>query len=61
MGTPLDFLENAFCNDAEVLVLLIYWIWKAVLHPKCEVQMDCWNVEIININETCKKLGPKCF
>ena len=48
-------------NDTDVLVLLIYWVWKAELHSKCEVQMDCWNGEIININETCKKLGPKCL
>ena len=48
-------------NDSDVLVLLIYWVWKAELHSKCEVQMDCWNGEIININETSKKLGPKCL
>ena len=59
--TESNKIIRVLSNDTDVLVLLIYWVWKAELHSKCEVQMGCWNGEIININETSKELGPNCL
>lgn len=49
------------CDDTDVFVLLVYWVWKMELHSTCIVQMERWNGVILDINETCLELGPKCL
>ena len=44
-------------DDTDVLVLLVYWVWKMQLHSA--VQMEHWNGVVIDITETCLLLGSK--
>ena len=45
------------CDDTDVFVLLVYWVYWAKL--QCKVQMERWDGTILNINATCATLGPK--
>ena len=44
-------------DDTDVFVLLVYWTSK--MQIKASIQMEKWNGDIIDINETVKKLGPR--
>lgn len=48
-------------DDTDVLVLLIYWVWKMQLHSCCKIQMESWNGVVININATYFQLGSNCL
>ena len=48
-------------DDTDVLVLLLYWVWKRELHWTCSVQMERWNGVVIDINASCLLLGSKCL
>ena len=45
-------------DGTDVFVLLVYWVFRAQL--RCKVQMERWNGTILDINATCMELGPKC-
>ncbi len=45
-------------DDTDVFVLLmVYWVYKAAL--QCKVQMERCNGTVLDINATCTELGPK--
>ena len=44
-------------DDTDVFVLLVYWVYRAAL--QCKVQMERWNGTVLDINATCTELGPK--
>jgi len=46
-------------DDKDVFVLLVYWVFRAQL--RCKVQMERWDGAIVDINATCMELGPKCL
>lgn len=46
-------------DDTDVFVLLVYWVHRAGL--QCKVQMERWNGIVQDINATCTELGPKCL
>ena len=44
-------------DDTDVLVLLVYWVFRRQL--ACKVQMERWDGTVLDINYTCADLGPK--
>ena len=46
-------------DDTDVFVLLVYWVHRAGL--QCKVQMERWDGTVLDINATCADLGEKCF
>ena len=46
-------------DDTDVFVLLVYWVYRAEL--ECKVQMERWDGTVLDINATCAELGPKCL
>ena len=50
-----------FCDDNDVFVLLVFWMWRNQLVDKCQMQMERWDGAVLNINQTCTKLGSKCL
>jgi len=46
-------------DDTDVFVLLVYWVYRAQL--ECKVQMERWDGTVLEINATCANLGPKCL
>ena len=49
------------CDDNDVFVLLVFWMWRNQLVDKCQMQMERWDGAVLNINQTCTKLGSKCL
>ena len=46
-------------DDTDVLVLLVYWTSRMLVAAK--IQMEKWNGDVLDINETVRRLGPsKC-
>ena len=45
-------------DDTDVSVLLVYWVHRADL--QCKVQMERWDGTILDINATSAHLRPKC-
>ena len=50
---------RVLCDDTDMFVLLVYWMWRNQLVDKCHMQMERWNGAVFNINQTCTKLGSK--
>ena len=46
-------------DDTDVFVLLVFWVHRASL--QCKVQMERWDGTVLDINVTCTDLGPKCL
>ncbi|MCG7883058.1 MAG: hypothetical protein JAY96_15870 [Candidatus Thiodiazotropha endolucinida] len=46
-------------DDTDVFVLLVYWVNRANL--QCKVQMERWDGSVLDINATCAGLGQKCL
>ena len=46
-------------DDTDVFVLLVYWVHRADL--QCKVQMERWDGTILDINATSAHLGSKCL
>ena len=46
-------------DDTDVFVLLIYWVHRAAL--QCKVQMEGWNGTVLDINATCAELWAQVF
>lgn len=46
-------------DDKDVFILLVYWCWKKQLQI-C-VQLEQRDGQILNINATVDRLGPKCL
>ena len=46
-------------DDTDVFVLLVYWVNRADL--QCKVQMERWDGSVLDINATCAYLGQKCL
>ena len=46
-------------DDTDVFVLLVYWVYRARL--QCKVQMERWDGSVLDINATCDELGSKCL
>lgn len=44
-------------DDTDVFILLVYWCWKKQLQI-C-VHLERWDGQILNINATVDRLGPK--
>ena len=44
-------------DDTDVLVLLVYWTSRMLVAAK--LQMEKWNGDVLDINETVRRLGPK--
>ena len=48
-------------DDTDVFVLLVFWMWMNQLVDKCQRQMERCDGAVLNINQTCTKLGSKCL
>ena len=46
-------------DDTDVFVLLVYWVHRANLLSK--VQLERWDGSVLDINATCANLGQKCL
>ena len=56
------FGQNVICilrDDTDLFVLLAYWMYRAAL--QCKVQMECWDGSVLDINVRCADLGQKCL
>ena len=52
---------RVLCDDTDVFVLLVFWLWRNQLVDKCQMQMERWGGTVLDINQTCTKLGSKCL
>ena len=52
---------RVLCDDTDVFVLLVFWMWRKQLVDKCQMQMKRWDGAVLNINQTWTKLGSKCL
>ena len=53
--------QNVICilrDDTDVFVLLAYWVNRADL--QCKVQVERWDGSVLDINAICTDLGQKC-
>ena len=46
-------------DDTDVFILLVYWVNRAAL--KCKVQIQRWDGSVLDTNATCNNLGQKCL
>ena len=46
-------------DDTDVFILLVYWVHRAGL--QCKVEMERWDGTLLDIKATCADLGPKCL
>ena len=54
--------QNVICilmDDTDVFVLLAYWVNRADL--QCKVQMEGWDGSVLDINAICADHGQKCL
>ena len=49
------------CDDTDVFVLLVFWMWRNQLVDTCQMQIERWDGTVPDINQTCIKLGSKCL
>ena len=54
-------MVRVLCDDIDVSVFLVFWMWRNQLVDKCIMQMERWDVVVLDINQTCTKLGSKCL
>ena len=52
---------RVFCDDTDVFVLLVFWMWRNQLVDTCQMQIERWDGTVPDINQTCIKLGSKCL
>ena len=52
---------RVFCDDTDVFVLLVFWMWRSQLVDTCQMQIERWDGTVPDINQTCIKLGSKCL
>ena len=52
---------GVLCDDTDVFMLLVFWMWMNQLVDKCQMQMDRCDGAVLNINQTCTALGSKCL
>ena len=50
---------RVFCDDTDVFVVLVFWMWRNQLVDTCQVQIERWDGTVPDINQTCIKLGSK--
>ena len=50
---------GVLCDDTDVFMLLVFWMWMNQLVDKCQMQMDRCDGAVLNINQTCTTLGSK--
>ena len=55
-----DF-PHVLCDDTDLFVLLVLWMWRNQLVDKCQMQMERWDGAVLDINQTCTKLSSKCL
>ena len=48
-------------DDTDIFALLVHFCWKWQLLDTISITMKKMNGKLININEVCRKLGPKCI
>ena len=54
--------QNVICilrDNTNVFILLAYWVNRAEL--QCKVQMERWDVSVLDINTICANHGQKCL
>ena len=52
---------RVLCDGTDVFVFLVFWMWRNQLVDKCQMRMERWDGAVLNINQTCTKLGVKCL
>ena len=52
---------RVFCDDTDVFVLLVFWMWRNQLVDTCHMQIERWDGTVPDINQTCIKLGSNCL
>ena len=52
---------HVICDDTDVFVLFVFWIWRNHLVDKCQMQMVRSDGTVLNIYQTCTKLDSKCL
>ena len=50
-----------FCDDTDLFVLLVFWMWRNQFVDTCQMQIERWDETVHDINQTCIKLGSKCI
>jgi hypothetical protein len=48
-------------DDTDIFALLVHFCWKWHLLDTISITLKKMNGKLININEVCRKLGPKCI
>ena len=46
-------------DDTDVFVLLLYWMNRADM--QCKVQIEHWDCSVLDTNATCSDFGQKCL
>ena len=41
---------RVLCDDTDVFILLVFWMWRNQLVDKCQVQMEYCDGAVLNIN-----------
>ena len=54
-------MVRVLCDDTDVFVLPVFWLWRNQHVDKCQMQMERWYGAVLNINQTCTTLGSKCL
>ena len=52
---------RVFCDDTDVFVLLVFWMWRNQLVDTCQMQIERRDGTVPDTNQTCIKLGFKCL
>ena len=50
-------MQDCVFDDIDVFVLFVYWTSK--MRVVAKIQMEKWNGDVLDINETVQRLGPK--
>ena len=56
-NTQLVNMQDCVFDDIDVFVLLVYWTSR--MRVVAKIQMEKWNGDVLVINETVQRLGPK--
>ena len=52
---------RVLCDDTDVFMVLVFWMWRNQLVDKCQMQMGRCDGAVLNIIQTCTTLGSKCL
>ena len=56
-NTQLVNMQDCVFDDIDIFVLLVYWTSR--MRVVAKIQMEKWNGDVLDINETVQRLAPK--